>query len=103
MSNTHARLQYLDQDDQTEEATALLNSRSDYDFDNPPMRTNLRRRILDITRANSENARKRHGISGKLVWQAPGGKSAFFRLPTVHFNHNWPYDSLHWALSNVVP
>ena len=58
------------------------------------MRINIRRRILQVTRVNNEEERKRYGITGK---------SSFFCLLTVHFNWSWPYDSLHCILSNIVP
>jgi hypothetical protein len=67
---------------------------TDYSFESPPIRTNLRADIETVEMANDDESRKLTGIKGK---------SELLRLRSIHFPRSFPGDIMHCVLQNITP
>ena len=67
---------------------------SNYPFESPPIRTNLRDDIETVEIANDDESRKLSGINGK---------SELLRLRSIHFPRSFPGDIMHCVLQNITP
>jgi hypothetical protein len=75
---------------------------SDYNFQDPPVRTGLRERIdlverastrLDGTASTTDAYRKKHGITRKSI---------LLELESIHFPRSFPVDIMHCVLLNIT-
>src|SRR5579871_1746895 len=67
---------------------------TEYPFENPPIRTNLRANIETVEIANDDESRMLSGIKGK---------TELLRLRSIHFPRSFPGDIMHCVLQNVTP
>ncbi len=67
---------------------------TDYHFENPPIRTNLRANIETVEVANDDESRMLSGIKGK---------TELLRLRSIHFPRSFPGDIMHCVLQNITP
>ena len=67
---------------------------TNYPFERPPIRTNLRDNINTVEIANDDESRRLTGIKDK---------SELLRLRSIHFPRSFPGDIMHCVLQNITP
>ena len=67
---------------------------TDYPFESPPIRTQLRVDIETVEIANDDESRLLTGIRGK---------TELLRLRSIHFPRSFPGDIMHCVLQNIAP
>lgn len=67
---------------------------SEYDFENPPLRSNLRRTIELVEEVDSDEYRKEAGITRSSI---------LLEFRSLHFPRSFPVDIMHLVLQNLLP
>jgi hypothetical protein len=67
---------------------------TNYDFSSPPLRSDLRDIIKLVDEADSEEYRKRTGVSRSSI---------LLELQSLHFPRSFPADIMHLVLQNIAP
>jgi Transposase family tnp2 len=67
---------------------------SEYDFENPPLRSNLREMIQLVEEADSDDYRRETGITRSSI---------LLELRSLHFPRSFPVDIMHLVLQNLSP
>ena len=65
----------------------------DYDFDNPPLRRNVRRQMLHVASSDDQQLRLESGINAA---------SALMKVRSLKFNAGNLYDTMHVVLTNLA-
>ena len=66
----------------------------DYDFDNPPLRRNVRWQMQHVARSNDQQLRLESGINQP---------STLMKVRSLKFNAGNLYDTIHVVLTNLAP
>ena len=67
---------------------------SGYDFENPPLRSDVRRWIKLVEEGDSDDHRKETGITRSSI---------LLELQSLHFTRSFPVDIMHLVLQNITP